>query len=121
MRSILTLAGLLAAVAIIASCGKGKIPPATVNDLMADPLSMENVVMRCNRDVQKMHSDIECRNARTAAAKLDELRQKREADKLQEEFERVREQRRVEQERVKQAQDAASRVDPYTMPVAPAG
>jgi hypothetical protein len=121
MRTITILAAILAAGAIIAACGKRTIPPASINDLMADSVGLENVLMRCNRDGNKMLSDIECRNARAAAARLDEQRQKAQADKLQEDFERIRERRRDEQERQKKVQDAASHVDPYTMPVAPTG
>jgi hypothetical protein len=90
-----------------------------VSDLMADSVDLENVLMRCNQKPRHLQADAECRNARAAVERLAAIREVAEAAKRQIDFERMRDQRRAEQERLKLQKEAADRVDPYTMPLVP--
>jgi hypothetical protein len=112
------LVALVGAMAVCA-CSRGKVPPVSVSDLMADSVDLENVLMRCNQKPKVMQADAECRNARIAIERLAAIREVAEAAKRQADFERIREQRRAEQERLKLQKEAEARVDPYTMPLAP--
>jgi hypothetical protein len=105
--------------AAMSACSRAKVSPISVSDLMADSVDLENVLMRCNQKPKQMQADAECRNARIAIGRLDAIRGVAEATKRQADFERMREQRRAEQERLKLQKEAASKVDPYTMPLAP--
>ena len=91
----------------------------TVTDLMEDRVTLDGVLMKCDRDKAKARTDVECLNARVAIDRLAKdvdpaVEQKRQAD-----FERTREQLRLTQEKLRQEQEAKKKVDPYTLPVMP--
>ena len=94
----------------------------TVEDLMEDRVTLDGVLMKCNKDPAKTRNDSDCVNARIAIerlAKKDEdpaVEEKRKA-----EFERSREQLRLAQEKVRQEQEAKTKVDAYSLPVVPVG
>jgi hypothetical protein len=90
-----------AAFAVTAACSPRhhQAQPMSVSDLMEDRVTLDGVLMKCNRNVAS-HTDPDCLNARIAIERLDaqnEDKPAREA-KRQEDFERSREQLRALQD-----------------------
>jgi hypothetical protein len=100
-------------------CERASVPPTTAGDLMADSVTLENVLMRCNREAPKSLNRAECRTARVASARLAEQRDTADAGKRQAEFEHQRDALRGEFERELRQQELAKKVDPYTLPLVP--
>jgi hypothetical protein len=95
--------------------------PMSVSDLMDDRVTLDGVLMKCNRDVAQSRSNPDCLNARIALdrlAALSDHEPAREA-KRQEDFERSREQLRALQDKQRQEQEAKTKVDVYHLPVVP--
>jgi hypothetical protein len=93
----------------------------SVSDLMDDRVTLDGVLMKCNRDIALSRTDPDCLNARIAIERLaaaNEHEPAREAKRL-EDFERSREQLRSLQEKQRQEQEAKAKVDVYRMPVMP--
>ena len=112
---------LCAAVLGVAACAPRKIPTMTVADLMEDRVALDGMLLKCNQNPAKARSDTECLNARIASERL---AQQKEVDpsieqKRQEEFERSRERLRLAQDKQREAEEAKSKVDPYSLPVLP--
>lgn len=87
---------------------------------MADRVSLDGIMLKCNQDPAKLQGTTECENARVAIDRL----AAQEVDpsiekKRQEEFEKARERLRLEQEKQIEAQEAKSKVDAYSLPVVP--
>ena len=111
-----------AAVLGVAACQPRKIPTMTVEDLMEDRVTLDGVLLKCNQNSTKAHNAPECLNARIA---IERLAKDKEVDpsieqKRQEEFERSRERLRLAQDKQREAEDAKTKVDPYSLPVLPA-
>jgi hypothetical protein len=111
-----------AAFAVTAACSPRhhQAQPMSVSDLMEDRVTLDGVLMKCNRNVAS-HTDPDCLNARIAIERLDaqnEDKPAREA-KRQEDFERSREQLRALQDKQRQEQQAKTKVDVYHLPVMP--
>ncbi len=88
---------------------------------MDDRVTLDGVLMKCNRDVAQSRSNPDCLNARIALDRLaaeNEHEPAREA-KRQEDFERSREQLRALQDKQRQEQEAKTKVDVYHLPVVP--
>lgn len=105
----------------VAACQPRKIPTMTVEDLMEDRVTLDGVLLKCNQNSPKAHNTAECLNARIA---IERLAKDKEVDpsieqKRQEEFERSRERLRLAQEKQREAEEAKSKVDPYSLPVLP--
>lgn len=116
----LVLAGCVcAALAGVAACSPKPIPPMTVEDLMDDRVALDGVLMKCNQNPAKARNDSDCRNARVAVERLARDVDPATEAKRTAEFEHSREQLRLAQERVRQAEEARAHVDPYSMPVVP--
>jgi hypothetical protein len=95
--------------------------PMSVSDLMDDRVTLDGVLMKCNRDAAKSRSNPDCLNARIALDRLaaqNDHEPAREA-KRQEDFERSREQLRALQDKQRQEQEAKAKVDVYHLPVVP--
>jgi hypothetical protein len=95
--------------------------PMTVSDLLDDRVTLDGVLMKCNRDVAQSRTNPDCLNARIALDRLaaqDDHQPAREA-KRQEDFERSREQLRALQDKQRQEQEAKAKVDVYHLPVVP--
>jgi hypothetical protein len=93
----------------------------TVSDLLDDRVTLDGVLMKCNRDVAQSRTNPDCLNARIALERLaaqDDHEPAREA-KRQEDFERSREQLRALQDKQRQEQEAKAKVDVYHLPVVP--
>jgi hypothetical protein len=113
--------GLLSAAVLgCAACSPRKIPAMTVEDLLEDRVTLDGVLLKCNREPAKARNDSDCLNARIAT---DRLAKKHEDPTVEEkrkaEFERSREKLRLAQERVRQEQEAKTKVDAYNLPVVP--
>ena len=86
---------------------------------MEDRVTLDGVLMKCDRDKVKARTDVECLNARVAIERLAQNVDPAVEQKRQEDFERTREQLRLAQEKLRQEQEAKKKVDPYTLPVVP--
>jgi hypothetical protein len=113
--------GCIAAVAVLtAACEPRRIPAMTVSDLMEDRVLLDGVLMKCNRDPGKAHSNSDCINARIAIERLAARVDPAVEAKRVEEFEKSREQLRAQQDKRRQEQEAKKpKIDVYNMPVIP--
>ena len=119
IKSILACACLGAAILAMGACSPRRIPPMSVSDLMEDRVTLDGVLMKCNRDQVKARTDSDCLNARIAIERLASKSEPAEAAKRTAEFERNREKLRLAQERQRQEQEAKTKVDAYHLPLVP--
>jgi hypothetical protein len=120
IKSIIACGCLAAVIAATAACSARRIPPLTVTDLMEDRVTLDGVLMKCNRDPSKARTDTECVNARIAIGRLANQNEPAEAAKRAQNFERSREQLRVAQEKQRREQEAKiQKVDAYHLPLVP--
>jgi type IV secretory pathway VirB10-like protein len=92
----------------------------TVTDLMEDRVSLDGVLMKCNRNESKARTDTECLNARIAIERLANQSESAEEAKRAAEFEHSREQLRSAQEKRRQEEEAKNpKVDAYHLPLVP--
>ena len=119
-KSIVVCGCLGAVIAATAACSPRRIPPMTVTDLMEDRVLLDGVMMKCNQNKSKARTESDCQNARIAIERLASQRDdSADEAKRNEAFERTREQLRVAQEKVRQAQEAKTKVDVYHLPLVP--
>jgi len=112
--------GCLGAVILAAAgCSPRRIPPMTVTDLMEDRVVLDGVLMKCNQNSSKAHTDTDCINARIAIERLASRSEPAQEAKRREDFERSREQLRMTQDKLRQQQEAKSKVDAYNLPLVP--
>jgi hypothetical protein len=94
----------------------------TVADLMEDRVTLDGVLMKCNDDsYAKTRNEVECINARVAAERLAEQKDVNPelAKQRQQQFERQRDQLRLAEEKKREAEEAKTKVDAYSLPVIP--
>jgi hypothetical protein len=92
----------------------------TVTDLMEDRVTLDGVLMKCNQNASKAHTDENCQNARIAIDRLASRNEPAEEAKRAAEFERSREQLRLAQERQRREEEAKKpKVDAYHLPLVP--
>ncbi|MGO9513384.1 MAG: hypothetical protein ACLP2F_07040 [Steroidobacteraceae bacterium] len=91
----------------------------TVSDLMEDRVTLDGVLLKCNQKPAKARTDTECLNARIAIERLAKDVDPAVEAKREEDFERTREHLRLAQEKLRQEQEAKSKVDAYSLPVVP--
>ena len=103
----------------LAACSPRRIPPMSVTDLMENRVTLDGVLMKCNRDPSRARTDSDCLNARIAIERLASQREPAQEAKRTEEFERSREKRRLAQEKQRQEQEAKTKVDAYHLPLVP--
>ena len=118
-RPAITRAFLFIAIAAAAACSPKRIPPMTVNDLMEDRVTLDGVLMKCNRTPDKARTDSDCLNARIAIERLATHVDPALEAKRVEEFERRREQLRLAQDKVRREQEVKTKVDAYHLPLVP--
>jgi predicted nucleotidyltransferase len=75
--------------------------------------------MKCNQDPDKARNDTDCLNARIAIGRLASQTDPAVEAKRMEDFERTREQLRAAQEKLRQLQEAKTKVDAYHLPLVP--
>ncbi len=91
----------------------------SVTDLMEDRVTLDGVLMKCNRNPSKARNDSDCLNARIAIERLASRNQPAEEAKRAEEFEHSREKLRSAQEKQRQEQESKTTVDVYHLPLVP--
>jgi hypothetical protein len=91
----------------------------SVTDLMEDRVTLDGVLMKCNQNPAKAQGDTDCINARIAIERLASENEPAEEAKRREEFERSREQLRMVQDKLRQEQEAKTKVDAYHLPLVP--
>jgi hypothetical protein len=102
-----------------AACSPRRIPPMTVSDMMEDRVLLDGVLMKCNQNLSKARTDTDCLNARIAIERLASQNEPAEEAKRREAFERTRENLRMSQEKLRQEQEAKTKVDAYHLPLVP--
>jgi hypothetical protein len=87
---------------------------------MEDRVTLDGVLLKCDQDPTKVRNPSDCENARIANERLATQRVDPEVERRRQiEFEKAREQLRLAQERLRQEQEAKTKVDAYTLPVVP--
>lgn len=119
IKSILAVGCVLAVIAATSACSPRRIPPMTVTDLMEDRVMLDGVLMKCNQNKTKARNDADCLNARIAIERLASKTDPADEAKRAEAFERTREQLRSSQDKLRQEQEAKTKVDVYHMPLVP--
>jgi hypothetical protein len=120
IKSIAACACLGAMLLASAACSPRRIPPMTVTELMEDRVVLDGVLMKCNEKPLKARTDADCLNARIAIDRLaSQHTDPAEEAKRTEEFERSREQLRSIQDKLRQEQEAKTKVDAYHLPLVP--
>jgi len=119
IKSIIACGCLGAVVLAASACSPPRIPPMSVTDLMEDRVTLDGVLMKCNRNPSKARTDSDCLNARIAIERLASQSEPAEEAKRSEEFERNREKLRLAQEKQRQEQEAKTQVDAYNLPLVP--
>jgi hypothetical protein len=110
---------LFAAILGGAACEPKRIPPMTVTDLMEDRVTLDGVLMKCNEHPAKARNASDCQNARIAIERLAKDVDPAEEAKRNAEFEHSRERLRLAQEKMRQEQEAKTKVDAYSLPLVP--
>jgi hypothetical protein len=120
IKHILAAGGLCAAILAVSGCSPRRIPPLTVEELMEDRVTLDGILLKCDQDPAKVRNASDCENARIANERLAAQRVDPEVEKRrQADFEKAREQLRVTQDKLRQDQEAKTKVDAYSLPVVP--
>ena len=87
---------------------------------MEDRVTLDGILLKCDQEPAKVRNPSDCENARIANERLSTQRVDPDVEKRrQADFEKAREQLRLAQEKLRQEQEAKTKVDPYTLPVVP--
>ena len=116
---ILAIAFCSASVALLVACAEKPLPPLSVEELIADPVMLDGVLMKCNAAATSQRPSIECKNARVAVDRIARQREQEEIAKSEAAFERNRERLRQQQDTLRRQQEEAKKVDPYKLPLIP--
>jgi hypothetical protein len=119
MKSMIACGCLTVVITTMSACNRHHESPMSVSDLMDDRVSLDGVLMKCNRNPAKAHTDSDCVNARIAIERLESQNEPAHTAKAQEDFERSREQLRSQQDKQRQEQEAKTKVDVYHLPLVP--
>jgi hypothetical protein len=120
IKHILASGALCAAILVVVGCAPRRIPPMTVEDLMEDRVTLDGILIKCNQQPDKVRNPSDCESARIASERLASQQVDPDVEKKrQAEFEKAREQLRLTQDKLRQEQEAKTKVDPYTLPVVP--
>jgi hypothetical protein len=118
-KFIVAFGCLCAVVLATAACSPRRIPPMTVTDLMEDRVTLDGVLMKCNQNPSKARTDSDCLNARIAIERLASRADPAVEAKRMADFEHSRELLRQSQDKIRQEQEAKSKVDVYHLPLVP--
>ncbi len=91
----------------------------TVADLMEDRVMLDGVLMKCNQNPSKARTDSDCLNARIAIERLASQNEPAQEAKRMEDFERSRDQLRMNQEKQRKELEDKTKVDAYHLPLVP--
>jgi hypothetical protein len=119
IKQFLACAGFFAAILGSSGCSPKHIPALTVADLMEDRVTLDGVLMKCDQNPAKARNDSDCLNARIAIERLAKDVDPAEEEKRRAAFEASRDKLRLAQEKVRQEQEAKTKVDAYNLPLVP--
>ena len=120
IKHFLAAGGLCAAILAVMGCAPRRIPPVTVEELMEDRVTLDGILLKCDQEPTKVRNPSDCENARIANERLAAQRVDPEVEKRrQADFEKAREQLRLTQDKLRQEQEAKTKVDAYSLPVVP--
>ncbi len=117
-KQLLACAWLAAAILGSAACSPKRAPPLTVADLMEDRVTLDGVIMKCDQNPARGR-DADCLNARIAIERLAKDVDPAEEEKRKAAFEASREKLRLAQDKMRQEQEAKTKVDAYNLPLVP--
>lgn len=117
-KQILACTCLAAAALGSAACSPKRAAPLTVADLMEDRVTLDGVIMKCDQNPARGR-DSDCLNARIAIERLAKDVDPAEEEKRKAAFEASREKLRLAQDKVRQEQEAKTKVDAYNLPLVP--
>ena len=87
---------------------------------MEDRVTLDGILLKCDQEPTKVRNPSDCENARIANERLATQRVDPEVEKRRQvDFEKAREQLRLTQDKLRQEQEAKTKVDAYTLPVVP--
>ena len=87
---------------------------------MEDRVTLDGILLKCDQAPAKVRNPSDCENARIANERLATQRVDPEVEKRRQvDFEKAREQLRLTQDKLRQEQEAKTKVDAYTLPVVP--
>ena len=87
---------------------------------MEDRVTLDGILLKCDQDPTKVRNPSDCESARIANERLAAQRVDPDVEKRrQADFEKAREQLRLAQEKLRQEQEAKTKVDAYSLPVVP--
>lgn len=118
-RKIVRMSLVSLALVVAAACSPRRVPPVTVNDLLEDRVVLDGLLMKCNNNPEMARISVDCANARTAVERLAAEHEATDVAKRDADFEHSREQLRQIQDKQRAAQEAATKVDAYHLPVLP--
>ncbi len=113
------LSAVCLALVTLVACTPRHTPPATVSDLMEDRVTLDGLLLKCNSDPRRNRTDPDCNTARIAVERLAVQNETDDSAKRQAEFERQRELLRQAQEKQREQQESANKVDAYHLPLVP--
>jgi hypothetical protein len=118
-KHIVAAGGLFAAILSGAACEPKRMPAMTVSELMEDRVTLDGVLMKCNEHPARARNDSDCLNARIAIERLAKDVDPAEEAKRNADFEHSRDRLRLAQEKIRQEQEAKTKVDAYSLPLVP--
>ena len=87
---------------------------------MEDRVTLDGILLKCDQEPAKVRNPSDCENARIANERLSTQRVDPDVEKRrQADFEKAREKLRVVQDKLRQEQEAKTKVDAYTLPMVP--
>jgi hypothetical protein len=119
LKILLVCSCVTATVALSSACSPRRIPPLGVQDLMEDRVLLDGILMKCNRTPPAVHNETDCANARIAIERLAQQREPEQQARRAQDFERSREQYRQQQDKLRDVEQAKTKVDAYHLPVVP--
>ena len=117
-KQFVVCAWLAASVLGSVACSPKRIPSLTVADLMEDRVTLDGVIMKCDQNPARAR-DSDCLNARIAIERLAKDVDPAEDEKRRAAFEASRDKLRLAQEKLRQEQEAKTKVDAYNLPLVP--
>ncbi len=107
------------AILCLGACSPRRVPSITLDDMMTDRVTLDGVLIKCNAHPATMNTDSDCLTARVAIERLAKAHELGDQTKHAEEFERIRDQLRLSQDKVRSQHEASQKVDPYNLPLVP--
>lgn len=114
-HAVAVIGGLL----LLGACKPAREIPPSVEELMADRVALDGILLKCNDPARRQQVGAECQVARVAVERLAAENETIEAARREQEFERNREKLRLTDEQRALQRSQQKQIDPYTMPLVP--